>query len=53
MPGVFTYVVEGDKVMVDGQTINNLNLRSGIKRCQETHEDEDIIVDLIMTNPCT
>lgn len=50
MPGIFTYLKEGNKVLVDGGTINNLNLRNGIERCLESVTEENIIVDVIMTN---
>jgi predicted patatin/cPLA2 family phospholipase len=52
MPGIFSYVIEGNKVYVDGGTINNLNLRNGIDSCLQFVKEEDIIIDLIMTNPC-
>jgi hypothetical protein len=51
MPGVFLYLKDGNKVLVDGGTINNLNLRNGIERCLETVTEENIIIDVIMTNP--
>lgn len=52
MPGIFTYLKDNGRVLVDGGTINNLNLRSGIARCLETATEENIIVDVIMTNSC-
>lgn len=51
MPGVFKYLKEGNRILIDGGTINNLNLRGGINRCFETVEEEDITIDVIMTNP--
>ena len=52
VPGIFKYIIEGNRVLVDGFTIDNLNLRSGIKECLEVVSDPSkIIVDVVMTNP--
>ncbi len=52
VPGIFPYIVEGSHVFIDGGTVNNLNLRGGIEECYKLGaEEEDIVIDLIMTNP--
>jgi len=52
VPGFFKYLSEDNKILVDGSTVNNLNLREGIKECQNLVTDNSkITVDIIMTNP--
>lgn len=52
VPGIFNYVVEGNRIYIDGFTVDNLNLRGGIKECQKiVSDDSKITVDLILTNP--
>ena len=53
VPGFFKPLPEGNRLFIDGGTINNLNLRGGIAECYDLGaEDSDIIIDVIMTNPC-
>lgn len=53
VPGFFIPMVVGDRVWVDGGTLNNLNLRGGIAECHDIGaKDEDIVIDVVMTNPC-
>jgi predicted acylesterase/phospholipase RssA len=54
VPGLFPYLIENDKVYIDGGTVDNLNLKGAIERCREIVGDDDslITIDTIMTNPC-
>ncbi len=54
VPGIFRYILEGSHVLIDGGTINNLNLRGGIEECHKiVDNDSKITIDVIMTNPRT
>ena len=54
VPGFFKYVEENNTILVDGFTIDNLNLRAGINECRKIVSDDDkITVDVVMTNPLT
>ena len=55
VPGIYPYSIEDNKVLVDGGTIDNINVVGGIDRCREIVGDDDnsIIVDVMMTNSLT
>lgn len=49
IPGVFPHVQRGDKTLIDGGVIWNLDVPSAIRRCKEIVDDEkDIIIDFIL-----
>lgn len=54
VPGLFPYLIEEDKVYIDGGTVDNLNLKGAIEKCREIVGDDEsaITIDTIMTNPC-
>ena len=35
-------------IAMDGGTVWNTNIASAVKRCRETHEDKDIVVDILV-----
>jgi predicted acylesterase/phospholipase RssA len=54
VPGFFVPMIVGNRVWIDGGTLNNLNLRGGIAECLDIGAAvEDIVIDVVMTNPCT
>ncbi len=55
VPAFFPHIIEGDLVLIDGGTTDNMNLRNGIARCREIvgDDDEAITIDVLMSNPCT
>jgi len=49
IPGIFPHRSRGDKVLIDGGTVWNLDLASAIRRCREVvDDDKDIIVDMVL-----
>jgi len=49
IPFAFPQLVRGDKVLIDGGSVWNLDLSSAVRRCKEIVDDEsDIIVDMIL-----
>lgn len=49
LPGIFSQVNRGNRTLIDGGVIWNLDLSSTIRRCKEIVEnEEDIIVDIIL-----
>lgn len=49
IPAIFPYILRGDKTLIDGGVIWNLDVPSAIRRCKEIVDDEkDIIVDFIL-----
>lgn len=52
IPGIFPYSVLNNRILIDGGTIDNINLRGGIAQCRDLVEDDSAItVDVILTNP--
>lgn len=52
VPAIFNYIVEGNRTLIDGFTVDNLNLRGGIKECQKVvGDDARITVDIILAKP--
>eukprot|EP00826_Nyctotherus_ovalis_P021610 TRINITY_DN1700_c0_g1_i5.p1 TRINITY_DN1700_c0_g1~~TRINITY_DN1700_c0_g1_i5.p1 ORF type:complete len:343 (+),score=60.84 TRINITY_DN1700_c0_g1_i5:139-1029(+) len=52
VPGIFKYLPEGNKVLIDGFAVNNLNLRKGIEECKKiVSDDSQIVADIVLTNP--
>eukprot|EP00826_Nyctotherus_ovalis_P031101 TRINITY_DN2482_c0_g1_i3.p1 TRINITY_DN2482_c0_g1~~TRINITY_DN2482_c0_g1_i3.p1 ORF type:complete len:336 (-),score=76.83 TRINITY_DN2482_c0_g1_i3:152-1159(-) len=52
IPAIFPYSIDGDKVLIDGGAIDNVNIRGGIAQCRQiVDDDSSIIVDVVMTNP--
>lgn len=49
LPGIFSQVNRGNRTLIDGGVIWNLDISSAIRRCKEIVEnEEDIIVDIIL-----
>lgn len=49
IPAAFPHITRGDKELVDGGVIWNLDVASAVRRCKEIVDDEkDIIVDLVL-----
>ena len=49
IPFAFPHVVRGDRVLIDGGSIWNLDISSAVRRCREiVDKDEDIIIDLYL-----
>lgn len=55
VPGFFPHIYEGDRIIIDGGTTDNMNLRAAISRCRDivAENDTQITIDVLMTNPRT
>jgi predicted acylesterase/phospholipase RssA len=52
IPGLFPYSLHQNKTLIDGGTIDNVNIRGGIEQCRQIVDDDSLItIDVIMTNP--
>jgi len=52
IPGLFPYSLYQNKTLIDGGTIDNVNIRGGISQCRQIVNDDSLItIDVIMTNP--
>jgi predicted acylesterase/phospholipase RssA len=49
IPAAFPHITRGDKELIDGGVIWNIDIASAIRRCKEVvDDDKDIIVDMVL-----